>query len=476
MENDTLDQFTLIKSSRGGHKLSERGFIFDKQRIYGDVTHWQCEKKGECKARIHTRNMNIIKRTNEHTHGPDQQLITCLETKVGIKRKAQETQDSTHCIIGEHLISVCEGTAAKLPKIESLKRTIRRQRQVTNSVLPQPSNLEHLEIPEVYKRTSKGDVFLLFDSGPELLRILIFGTHQNIGMLEDSQFWLADGTFRTAPTLFKQVYTIHALRGGPNPLEDGHLLPSLFVLLPNKTEATYLRMWEKVKLLCPNAQPTHMIMDFEKAAINGFQHFWNNTSVKGCFFHFTQNIWRKVQAEGLQSDYNSDHELALRIRFLPALAFVSSHDVREYFETVVGQLPMPKAQGLILYFEQTYIGRTLDGIYHEPIFPIEMWNQHQEVIQGIPKTTNAVEAWHRSYNATIGCYHPNIWRFIDALKREQGLVEVKHAKFIAGEKPTKRLKNKASEEALKTLILGYLHRQPMEFVRGVAHRIGMNHS
>ena len=161
-------------------------------------------------------------------------------------------------------------------------------------------------------------------------------------------------------------------------------------------------------------------MDFEKAAINGFQHFWNNTPVKGCFFHFTQNIWRKVQAEDLQSDYNSDHELALRIRFLPALAFVSSYDVREYFETVFGQLPMPKAQGLILHFEQTYI-----GINHEPIFAIKMWKQHHEVIQGIPRTTNAVEAWHRFYNATIVCYHPNIWRFIDALKREQGLIEVK---------------------------------------------------
>ena len=65
----------------------------------------------------------------------------------------------------------------------------------------------------------------------------------------------------------------------------------------------------------------------------------------------------------------------------------------------------------------------------------------------------------------IGCYH-------DALKREQGLVEVKHAKFIAGETPTKRLKNDAREEGLKTLTPGYLHRQPMEFVRGVAHRIG----
>lgn len=42
---------------------------------------------------------------------------------------------------------------------------------------------------------------------------------------------------------------------------------------------------------------------------------------------------------------------------------------------------------------------------HEPMFPIEMWNQHQEVIQGIARTNNSVEARYRSYNATVGCHH-----------------------------------------------------------------------
>lgn len=65
------------------------------------------------------------------------------------------------------------------------------------------------------------------------------------------------------------------------------------------------------------------------------------------------------------------------------------------------------------------------------------------------------------HNATVGCHHPNIWRFIDALKREQGLVEVKQAKFLAGEKPTKIQKDKTNEEELKSLILSYFHRQLM---------------
>ena len=96
-----------------------------------------------------------------------------------------------------------------------------------------------------YRSTAKGEMFPLYDSGPDPERILIFGTCQNVDMLINSQHWLADGTFKTAPTLFQQVYVIHALRGEPNPLLDGHVLPSLFVLLPNKTQVTYTRMWNQ---------------------------------------------------------------------------------------------------------------------------------------------------------------------------------------------------------------------------------------
>ena len=83
------DNFKLITSSRGGQKLNEGGLLFDKQRICGDVTHWQCEKKGVCKARLHThtQGMIIVKRTNEHLHGPDMAAVCCLETKSGIKRR-----------------------------------------------------------------------------------------------------------------------------------------------------------------------------------------------------------------------------------------------------------------------------------------------------------------------------------------------------------------------------------------------------
>ena len=131
--------------------------------------------------------------------------MSCRETKIGIKRRAQETQDSSHSIVGESLLTVSEGTAAKLLKLDSLKRTIQRtiqrERERVLAAPVQPATLQELNLPPEYQRTAKGEQFLLYDSGPEAQRILIFGTQRNLDMLEASQVWLADGTFKTAPGL-----------------------------------------------------------------------------------------------------------------------------------------------------------------------------------------------------------------------------------------------------------------------------------
>ena len=62
--------------------------------------------------------------------------------KAGIKRKAVETQDSSHHISAEGVLSISDMTAVKLPKMNNLKRTIQRKRSITNSIPVQPESLE----------------------------------------------------------------------------------------------------------------------------------------------------------------------------------------------------------------------------------------------------------------------------------------------------------------------------------------------
>ena len=55
-------------------------------------------------------------------------------------------------------------------------------------------------------------------------------------------------------------------------------------------------------------------------------------------------------------------------------------------------------------------------------------------------------------------------------------VEVRQAKFIAGEQSPKRVKTQANERTLKELIASYFYRPRMEFLRGVTHHFGMDNN
>jgi hypothetical protein len=71
-----------------------------------------------------------------------------------------------------------------------------------------------MEIPEEYTVTHRDEPFLLYDSGIDSpVRILVFSTETNLRALTTTGHWFADGTFKTAPELFYQIYTIHTLVG-----------------------------------------------------------------------------------------------------------------------------------------------------------------------------------------------------------------------------------------------------------------------
>ena len=78
------------------------------------------------------------------------------------------------------------------------------------------------------------------------------------------------------------------------------------------------------------------------------------------------------------------------------------------------------------YFETTYIGvpnRNNRG-RKQPLFPIALWNCHDRLLNGDPRTTNSVEAWHRAFHNTVGADHPAVYTFFDKLRDEQKHQEV----------------------------------------------------
>ena len=137
--------------------------------------------------------------------------------------------------------------------------------------------------------------------------------------------WMADGTFKMAPQLFFQLYTIHAIR-------DNLVFPCLCALLGRKNRRTYEEMWRLIKMYAPNLNPRFCILDFELAAKSAIISAFPHIEVRGCFFHLSQSIWRKIQDLGLKVTYTDDEDTRLYCRMLASLAFLPPEKITEHFE------------------------------------------------------------------------------------------------------------------------------------------------
>uniref|UniRef100_A0A2C9LH34 MULE transposase domain-containing protein n=1 Tax=Biomphalaria glabrata TaxID=6526 RepID=A0A2C9LH34_BIOGL len=276
-----------------------------------------------------------------------------------------------------------------------------------------------------------------------------------------------DGTFRISPSIFSQIYVIMAERGG-------FVLPVLYALLPNKEGETYRRMFEAVKELWPDLNPSSVSMDFEQAAIGALQSTYPLCAIHGCLFHLTKNMRKKLADENLLSMYNNDPEFALAARMIVALAFVPIEDLDMAVETLANELPLHLTP-IINWFEDTSIGRLNRSRTRRcALFP-PMWSVYQRTLNGDNRTNNFAEAAHRRLQAEFGMSHPTIWKFIDGIRAVQKGRDLIYEQYIRGDQPlSKRKKYIDTDKRINVIVQTYQQRNIIEYLKGLAHNFLMN--
>lgn len=456
----------FVKSQKGKDLLVYHGHMFSKEKTDENrKIIWKCLSyaKSKCSARIHTMDDGVIKEPHDHNHAPDQAKVQVKNVISGMKDRAETAPEtSTHQIVAASVVNLGVAVQGQLPSVPCLKRTVQRLRQQVNEAPPNPLSLEDLQIPNRYQLTDTGAQFLIWDSGPGPDRILMWSTEQNLDLLARSHHWYADGTFKTAPPLFQQLYTIHGVH-------YHNVVPTVFALLPNKTEETYTRLLTDLKNRRPALNPETVMTDFELASINAFQNQFPNVANRGCFFHLGQCVWRRVQALGLQGTYETDPAFALKVRMIWSLAYVPIPDVVNAFEVLSENVPL-EMQPILDYFEDTWIGRERRGRRGIPLFPIPLWNCFAAAVGGLPKTNNGVEGWHRGFSELVGAPHPTIFKFITCLKKEQSMNEMKIEQYIAGQEPPPgRLRYRDCAKRILQIVNDYANREIMDYLRGLAH-------
>uniref|UniRef100_A0A915E0E2 MULE transposase domain-containing protein n=1 Tax=Ditylenchus dipsaci TaxID=166011 RepID=A0A915E0E2_9BILA len=126
------------------------------------------------------------------------------------------------------------------------------------------------------------ELFLLGDSNDKD-RILMFGRSYASTWIHKVRKIYIDGTFRIAPHHFYQIFVIIGER-------QGFVLPLLYALLPNKSEACYMKMFEMIKTLWPRFRPTSASLDYEMGLINAVKESFVGISLGGCLFHLSKNM------------------------------------------------------------------------------------------------------------------------------------------------------------------------------------------
>jgi len=141
--------------------------------------------------------------------------------------------------------------------------------------------------------------FLLDDSGPGVNRILIFGRNRRLDIFYNSKVWYCDGTFKTAPAIFSQVFVILAeALGGVHPL--------IYALLPYKQENTYTHLFKMFNQLKLGLNPTLISCDFEQAILKSIKIEYPNAEIYGCLYYFSKNVYKKICDLGVVSNYRNN--------------------------------------------------------------------------------------------------------------------------------------------------------------------------
>lgn len=119
-----------------------------------------------------------------------------------------------------------------------------------------------------------------------------------------SSMWKCDGTFKSAPKGFSQVYTLHARH------PRGETLPAVHVLMIRKTKADYQTVfrWLNAKLEDEDGSIGALqavLFDFEPAAREAFKIEFKVVErgivVRGCRFHYGQAVIRNRDKKGLKA-------------------------------------------------------------------------------------------------------------------------------------------------------------------------------
>ena len=114
-----------------------------------------------------------------------------------------------------------------------------------------------------------------------------------------------------------------------------------------------------------------------------------------------------------------------------------------------------KIKAFLDYFKKNFITFNDNNEKEKAIYEKTFWSRNNRILMEVPRTTNILEAWHRTLNAAIGISHPNIARFIQVLFEFEERERVYILQIRSGRNLELRNTNYEKEYKLKILLKSF---------------------
>ena len=228
-------------------------------------------------------------------------------SRVKVRRFLQQSHTKRNCrrmidlfqsageIVGD-LVAECVAATQPCPALERMAANVnyhqRRHRPQHPQDLAFPLYVAHIP-----------DDFLRRDVKVDDARHLLFATSLQIDLLDKAKTCYVDATFYVVRQPFQQLFTINAFVRQDDCTKQ---LPLAMCVKSRRRKRDYVAIFREMAALLPHRRLQRMVLDFENATWRAARVVFPTLMFKGCAFHFTQVIWRRVQECGLQVAYGSD--------------------------------------------------------------------------------------------------------------------------------------------------------------------------
>ena len=280
---------------------------------------------------------------------------------------------------------------------------------------PNPQTI-NFDLSEPHSLTEDGQQFLILDEMEDQERILIFSSNAQMRIMLQSECLHMDGTFKSCPDLFNQVYIIHGYHRGES-------LPVCYALMTNRTANSYAKMFRALKIraltISPRGlNPASIITDYEPAIKAAIELEFPLTTHYGCYFHMCQALLRYVSQNGLLINLRENNDFAENFRLKCISALFPRNNIPLLINLIDEVHPAPEE--FKRYFSNNWLPK------------VSMISCFERITR---RTNNPSEGYNSGFNNKIPRGRKNFWAFLLVIQQEEKYCRIRIQKLDDGVEP-----------------------------------------